>query len=274
MITYQGIRLPWAGRLTKASLDFGNIFGVHHPATHPCRFIVHELLVVRLIANPRNKNNQMHSSLWLIAPSDDHAFNKCLKDLIGSTLPSDFPHAPKNNFIPHVTITSDIDPSKTYGSAPQEWLNSLTLPEFKRESNEVIIELEELEAGDPFFKKVTLRAKKDANLVKLAAKCRQQGLGLEVSDESEAQKWAENEYLPHLSLFYGDIPKDEVQKKIGLIELQLGFELGSLFDCCGGTLAMGAKLVLVDTSTAVAEWKPIAERECPWVMWRMARGLL
>ncbi|KAK5199551.1 Pre-mRNA-splicing factor cef1 [Exophiala xenobiotica] len=221
-----------------------------------------------------NKNNQMHSSLWLIAPSDDHAFNKCLKDLIGSTLPSDFPHAPKNNFIPHVTITSDIDPSKTYGSTPQEWLNSLTLPEFKRESNEVIIELEELEAGDPFFKKVTLRAKKDANLVKLAAKCRQQGLGLEVSDESEAQKWAENEYLPHLSLFYGDIPKDEVQKKIGLIELQLGFELGSLFDCCGGTLAMGAKLVLVDTSTAIEEWKPIAERECPWVMWRMARGLL
>jgi len=232
---------------------------------------IHRPRVAGCSTDCKSKNNQMHSSLWLIAPSDDHAFNKSLKELIGSTLPSDFPHAPKNNFIPHVTITSDVDPSKTYGSKPQEWLDSLALPEFKREANEVIIELEELEAGEPFFKKITLRAKKDANFVELAAKCRQQGLNL---SESEAQKWAENEYLPHLSLFYGDIPKDEVQKKIGLIELQLGFELGSLFDCCGGTLAMGAKLVLLDTSRAIEEWKPIAERECPWVMWRMAKGLL
>jgi len=215
----------------------------------------------------------MPSSLWLIAPSDDHPFNKSLKDLIGSTLPSDFPHAPKNNFIPHVTLTSEIDPKQTYerSSSPQEWLDSLTLPEFKKEKNEVVIELEELEAGEPFFKKVTLRAKKDANLLKFASKCREHGLEL---SEGEAQKWAENEYLPHLSLFYGDISKNDVQKKIGLIELQLGFEFGSLFDCCGGTLAMGAKLVLVDTSKEIADWKPIAERSLPWVIWTMAKGLL
>jgi len=215
----------------------------------------------------------MPSSLWLIAPKDDHPFNKSLKDLISSTLPSDFPHAPKNNFIPHVTVTSEIDPAKTYekSSSPQEWLDSLTLPEFKKEKNEVVIELEELEAGEPFFKKVTLRAKKDANLIKFVSKCREQGLAV---SESEGQKWAENEYLPHLSLFYGDIPKADVQKKIGLIELQLGFEFGSLFDCCGGTLAMGAKLVLVDTSKEIKDWTPIAQRDCPWVMWTMARGLL
>ncbi|OAP63320.1 hypothetical protein AYL99_02547 [Fonsecaea erecta] len=213
------------------------------------------------------------SSLWLVAKRDDEPFNKSMKELIGSTLPSDFPHAPKRNFIPHVTITSDIEPSKTYGAAssPQEWLDSLTLPEFKKEANEVNIELEELEAGDPFFKKVTLRAAKDANLLKLAAACRQQGLQL---SEAEAKSWAENEYLPHLSLFYGDIPRSDVQKKISLIELQLGFEFGSLFDCCGGTLSMGAKLVLVDTSKPLEEWSPIAERECPWVMWKMAKGLL
>ncbi|KAI1612606.1 2',3'-cyclic-nucleotide 3'-phosphodiesterase [Exophiala viscosa] len=213
----------------------------------------------------------MHSSLWLIPPSADNPFNKSIQDLITNTLPSDFPHAPKNNFIPHVTITSDVDPAKTYESKPQEWLDSLTLPEFKRESNEVIVELEELEAGEPFFKKVTLRAKKDDNLIKVAAACRRQGLSI---SEDEASQWAEKDYLPHLSLFYGDIPQDEVQKKIGLIELQLGFELGSLFDCCGGTLAMGGKLVLVDTGKSIEEWKPIAERECPWVMWRMAKGLV
>ncbi|EXJ54041.1 hypothetical protein A1O7_09378 [Cladophialophora yegresii CBS 114405] len=215
----------------------------------------------------------MPSSLWLIAPHDDHAFNKSLKDLIGTTLPSNFPHAPKNTFIPHVTVTSEIDPANTYekSSSPQEWLDGLTLPEFQKEKNEVVIELEQLEAGEPFFKKVTLRAKKDANLVKFASKCREQGLLL---SENEAQKWAENEYLPHLSLFYGDIPKDEVQKKIGLIELQLGFEFGSLFDCCGGTLAMGAKLVLVDTSKEIKDWTPIAQRDCPWVIWTMSKGLL
>ncbi|KIW63161.1 hypothetical protein PV04_10029 [Phialophora macrospora] len=215
----------------------------------------------------------MLSSLWLIAPNDDHPFNKSLKDLIGGTLPSDFPHTPKNNFIPHVTVTSEIDPAKTYerSSSPQEWLDSLVLPEFQREKNEVVLELEQLEAGEPFFKKVTLRAKKDANLVKFASKCREQGLLL---SESEAQKWAENDYLPHLSLFYGDIPTSEVQKKIGLIELQLGFEFGSLFDCCGGTLAMGAKLVLVDTSKEIKDWVPIAQRDCPWVIWTMSRGLL
>ncbi|KIW21068.1 hypothetical protein PV08_01647 [Exophiala spinifera] len=213
----------------------------------------------------------MHSSLWLIAPSDEHAFNRSLKDLISSTLPSDFPHAPKNNFVPHVTITSDVDPAKTYGSSPQEWLDSLALPDFKRETDEVTIELEQLEAGEAFFKKVTIRARKDGNLVKLAAACRRQALAV---SEGEAQKWAEHEYLPHLSLFYGDVPKDDVQKKLGLIELQLGFELGSLFDCCGGTLAMGAKLVLVDTSKPINEWKPMAVRECPWVMWRMAKGLV
>ncbi|ETI19495.1 hypothetical protein G647_09329 [Cladophialophora carrionii CBS 160.54] len=215
----------------------------------------------------------MPSSLWLIAPHDDHAFNKSLKDLIDTTLPSDFPHAAKNPFIPHVTVTSEIDPATTYekSSSPQEWLDGLILPEFQKEKNEVVIELEQLEAGEPFFKKVTLRAKKDANLVKFASKCREQGLLL---SESEAQKWAENEYLPHLSLFYGDIPKDEVQKKIGLIELQLGFEFGSLFDCCGGTLAMGAKLVLVDTSKEIKAWAPIAQRDCPWVIWTMSRGLL
>ncbi|KAK4943819.1 hypothetical protein LTR10_016722 [Elasticomyces elasticus] len=213
----------------------------------------------------------MHSSLWLIPPSADHPFNKSVQDLIANTLPSDFPHAPKNNFIPHVTITSDVNPAKTYGDSPQKWLDSLALPEFKRESDEVTIELEELEAGEPFFKKVTLRARKDQNLVKLASACRRQSLLL---SGDEAQTWAKNDYLPHLSLFYGDVPRDEVQKKVGLIELQLGFELGSLFDCCGGTLAMGAKLVLVDTGRPIESWQPIAERECPWVMWRMAKGLV
>jgi 2',3'-cyclic-nucleotide 3'-phosphodiesterase len=214
----------------------------------------------------------MPSSLWLILPKEDHPFNKVLTELIVETLPSDFPRVPKNTFIPHVTITSDIDPEKTYAStSAQQWLDNLRLPDLKKEIDEATIELEAVEAGDPFFKKLTLRAKKDGNLVKLAAKCREQGV---LISEAEAQKWAGDEYLPHLSLMYADMPKDEVQKKVGLIEMQLGWSFGSLFDCCGGTLCMGAKLVLVDTSKAIDQWRPIAEREVSWVRWTMARGLI
>ena len=212
------------------------------------------------------------TSLWLIAPNDDHPFNKSLKDLIVETIPSNFSSAPKVKFIPHVTVTSDIDPTKTYESSPQEWLDNLSLPtDFKKEKNEVVIELEELEPGEAFFKKITLRAKRDANLLKLASKCREQGV---LVSESEADAWAENEYSPHLSLFYGDLPMKDVKKKIPMIELQLGFEFGSLFACCGGTLAMGAKLVLVDTSKEIKDWAVIAERHLPWTIWTMAKGLL
>lgn len=212
------------------------------------------------------------SSLWLITPKEDHAFNKSLIELISSTVPANFPRAPKYNFIPHVTITSDIDPAKTYGksSSPQEWLDSLNIPDFKAEHNEVPIELQKIEIGEPFFQKVTLRAKKDANLLKFAGKLREQA----VPTTSDAATWAEKEYLPHLSLFYGDVPKDEADEKYDDIETQLGWEFGSLFDCCGGMLCMGAKLVLVDTSKPINEWKPIAEKHMPFVVWKMARGLI
>ncbi|KAK5095955.1 DNA replication initiation factor cdc45 [Lithohypha guttulata] len=213
------------------------------------------------------------SSLWVIPPRDDHPFNKSLLSLIQETIPSDFPRVPKSNFkfLPHVTVTSEISPS-TYGSDAQSWLDNLSLPtEFQKEKVEPTIELEEIEVGDVFFRKLTLRAKKDENLVKLASVCRSQGLG--VSDE-EGKKWAESEYAPHLSLMYADLERAEVQKKVGLVELQLGWEFGSLFDCCGGTLAMGGRLVLVDTSGDVEGWKVLASRECNWMRWTMARGLI
>jgi 2',3'-cyclic-nucleotide 3'-phosphodiesterase len=135
----------------------------------------------------------------------------------------------------------------------------------------VHVEFETLESSEHFFRKVTLSASKQANLVKLAAMCREQAVQISAQD---AEEWAEKEFSPHLSLFYGDVPLTDVKKKIPMIELQLGFEFGSLFDCCGGTLAMGARLALVETGKEIKDWELIAERELPWVMWKMARGLL
>lgn len=215
------------------------------------------------------------ASLWLIAPRPDHPFNKSLVDLISSTIPSNFTSTKLPKFTPHVTLTADIDPSKTYASSssPQAWLDGLTLDDlgYKKEFSEVIVELEELEINDPYFKKLSLRAKKDDNLVKLAARCRE--VGTQVSG-SDAKAWVESEYQPHLSLMYSDLSRADVQKRMGLMELQLGFEFGSLFDCCGGQLAQGAKIALVDTSKDVGEWKILAERDVNWVAWRMARGLI
>lgn len=215
------------------------------------------------------------ASLWLIAPKQDHPFNKSLLDLITSTIPSNFSQAKIPRFTPHVTLTSDIDPSKTYSSAssPQAWLDELNIDDlgYRNQFSEVVIELEELEIGDAYFKKLNLRAKKESNLLKLAARCRAIGTGV---DDGEAKKWAESEYEPHLSLMYADLSRADVQKRMGLMELQLGWEFGSLFDCCGGQLAQGAKIALVDTSKEVGDWKIIAERDATWVVWRMARGLI
>lgn len=213
------------------------------------------------------------SSLWLIVPQPEHPFNKSLNDLMHDTIKSDFSTYKLEKFTPHVTLTSDIEPSTYSSGSAQEWLDGLDLDlDFKKELNEVHIELELLEAGNSYFKKLYLRAGKDENLVKLAAKAREQtGKGI---SEDEARKWAENEYLPHLSLMYSDVGEDVVQKKLGLVELQLGWEFGSLFACCGGQLAGGAKIVLVDTSGEVAGWKVLAERQAPWVAWKIARGLI
>ena len=215
----------------------------------------------------------MPASLWLV-PKDKHPFTTCVQELISDTVPSKFDATSKkhDDFTPHVTMTSNVDPATTYEkSSPQEWLDSLPLPEFKQEYDEVEIELDHLEPGDSYYTKLSIIASHDDNLSKLAAICHREGSQM---SDADAQKWAKTEYTPHLSLLYADIPKDEIKKKAGLIELQLGFAFGSLFDCCGGTMHMGGNLVLVDTTKPIEEWKPIASRDTPWVLWRLSKSLV
>lgn len=211
----------------------------------------------------------MPYSIWLV-PREGNPFTKTTQELISDTVPRQF-IAEKDiqHFPPHVTLTSDIDPSKA-SSDPQKWLDGLSLPEFKAEANEVIVELDHLEAEDPHFRKMNLAVNGNANLRKLAAAVREQAIG------GGGEEWASKEYRPHLSLFYGHTPTKDVQAKIPLIEMKLGFAFGDLFACCGGTLCMGGFMVLVDTGKPVAEWKDavVAKRETPWVMWRASRGLL
>jgi len=134
------------------------------------------------------------SSLWLIPPPTSD-FNKHLQDLITASIPRHFSNTKTHDFIPHVTITSNISPS-LHTPNPQAWLDSLDLP--LTSAITITAEIEALDPEDPFFKKLTLRLGKDGSLCDLAARCRAEGvLG---GDEERAREWVRNEYAPHLSL--------------------------------------------------------------------------
>lgn len=212
----------------------------------------------------------MPMSLWLV-PHAHNPFTKAVQELVTDEVPKQFDQK-KQKVIPHVGLISDIDIEKVSGGkSPQEWLDGIQLPEFKAEFSEVVVELDEVGADDDFYRKLNISVKNEPNLDKLAASCRQSGAG---TSEEKAQAWVQSNFHPCLTLLYADIPTREAQNKVALIEMKIGFAIGDIFACCGGTLCMGGHLVLVDTSKPMDQWEPAAKRETPWVMWRASRGLL
>ncbi|KAF2479824.1 2',3'-cyclic-nucleotide 3'-phosphodiesterase [Neohortaea acidophila] len=212
----------------------------------------------------------MPYSLWLV-PYDDSPFTKTTQELINDTVPRQFlAEKDYQAFPPHVTLTSDVDLG---GKSPQEWLDSLQFGEdYKPQHHEVLIELDTVTAEDPKFRKMNISVKENENLKKLAASCRQQTHS--VSAE-QAQAWAKDEYRPHMSLLYADVPTQDVERKIPLIEMKIGFAYGDLFACCGGSFSMGGLITVVDTSSnETKDWKRVAQRETPWAMWRATRNLI
>lgn len=135
------------------------------------------------------------ASLWIVPPASS-PFNQVLQTLISNTIPPYFPEAQTHDFIPHLTLTSNIDQS-LYKEDPQVWLGSLHFPP-NPQHEPTFITLDALEAGDPFVKKLTLRSGKSEQLLQLAAAFR--AAAVENGDIDKAQKWANNDYLPHLSL--------------------------------------------------------------------------
>jgi 2',3'-cyclic-nucleotide 3'-phosphodiesterase len=133
--------------------------------------------------------NMPGSSLWLIPPQA-HPLSSIIPSLIDKTSKQfQSPH----RFLPHVTLTSEIAPSK-YGDDAQAWLDSLDLSS----NNDVQIEFERLGSDEAFFRKLYIKCKKSDGVKKLAQQCRQQVQGFE--EEGKAKTWAEQQYMPHLSL--------------------------------------------------------------------------
>lgn len=128
------------------------------------------------------------SSLWLLPPPN-HPLNAILFTLIQETAAHfDSEHL----FLPHVTLTSEIDPT-VYGSEPQPWLDSLELPS----SADVHVKFGHLNSEDVFVRKLYIRVDKEG-VLGLGKASRRQVNGY--SDEDVAKKWAEEQYVPHLSL--------------------------------------------------------------------------
>lgn len=208
-------------------------------------------------------------SLWLV-PKETNPFTKTAQELISETVPRNFVADNEiQNFPPHVTVTGELDADKAFGGkSPQEWLDALDFSSYRPEKNEVLLELDTVEAEDPFFRKMNIALKDNDNLRQVSALCRREA-GLD-------EAWSKNEYRPHLSLFYGDVPTQQVKSKVPLIEMKIGFAFGDLFACCGGALCLGGSLVVVDTRKPIREWHEaiVAKRETPWAMWRATRNLI
>ncbi|KAF2120901.1 2',3'-cyclic-nucleotide 3'-phosphodiesteras-like protein [Lophiotrema nucula] len=189
------------------------------------------------------------SSLWLLPPPSS-PLNSLLTSLIAQTS-SHFssPHL----FIPHVTLTSSISPS-TYASDPQAWLDSLPLPP----SSSVSVTFGELESRDIFVQKLFILVKKDG-VKELGKVCRRVVNGYDDKDGLGAEKWAEDEYMSHLSLLYHDCPvlsPPDISTIENLV-LKAGVSLEGKGELGGWT---GGKVVLVATDKPIEDWAPIAER--------------
>ncbi|KAF2173387.1 hypothetical protein M409DRAFT_15672 [Zasmidium cellare ATCC 36951] len=208
-------------------------------------------------------------SLWLV-PNENSPFSKTAQELISDTVPRNFVSQDEiQHFPPHVTVTGELNAGKAFGGkSPQEWLDSIDFSAYKPGQKEVVLELDTVEAEDPFFRKMNISVKESEDLRQVSATSRR-AAGLD-------EAWSKNEYRPHLSLFYGDVATQQVKAKVPLIEMKIGFALGDLFACCGGTLCMGGYIVVVDTRKPIREWKDaiVAKRETPWAMWRATRNLI
>ncbi|RVD83698.1 uncharacterized protein DFL_005477 [Arthrobotrys flagrans] len=202
------------------------------------------------------------ASLWLLPPPGP--LSTVLQTLISNTLPPRIP-SPVPDFQPHITITSGIPLSSS--SDFQKTLDAISIEE------RPIIKFKRLRYGTAFWTKITIEIHKSASLKSLAVACRSSilpGYG-----EEEAKDWVEkyttpaesgNEgFIPHLSLvYYGEGVEGGVRMGVGSDVNDAGVVVEEVepeeVKEMGGWV--GGKLVVVDTTKRVEEWRGgiLAER--------------
>ncbi|KAH6645951.1 2',3'-cyclic-nucleotide 3'-phosphodiesterase [Truncatella angustata] len=191
------------------------------------------------------------SSLWL-APPSDHPYHEILSELITKSLPSEFPSVVGPPFSPHMTLTSNIDPS-VYGDNPQQWLDSIPWPT----GDEVKILFRGIRTGDVFFRRGYIKVYDTEPVKSLAGLARARGVEGEDSIGPKTEKWLKEwtaSFGPHVSLIYGGDPIDDTKlAQIGEFCGESGLELQG-----GGW--KGGVVWLVPTDKPINQWKPIATK--------------
>lgn len=198
-------------------------------------------------------------SLWLVA---DPALE--IRDKLALAILRDVPLlCPEQKlplFLPHVTLTSNIDPASI--DDPQKWLDSLDLQLAMESAIEV--SFSEVAIGDRFFKKLFIRCVKNEGLMKLAKECRR--IAVLNGDGQEAERWVREEYDPHCSLMYSDLElREDVVPKMEQKLHHLGVTMGGTMIPDGEEVSSngwtGGYIVLVATNdTDLTQWDVVAQR--------------
>lgn len=153
------------------------------------------------------------SSLWLVPPPS-HPLHEILTTLITTTLPALVPPGPAPpsdktasppspsppTFAPHLTLTSNIDPSSTYATSPspQAWLDALPFPA----GTAVRVIFERVKTDNFFFRRCYLKVGYDG-VRYVAAVARARGVEGEEEVGRRTEKWLEEwraAFGPHVSL--------------------------------------------------------------------------
>ncbi|MBE7181019.1 MAG: hypothetical protein INR71_07395 [Terriglobus roseus] len=135
--------------------------------------------------------SSLGSSLFLVPPATS-PLRGALQSLISRDVPALFPDASPPDFVPHVTLTSQIAPA-VYGDDPAGWLARLQVP-----AAALDVRFRGVEAEAPFFRKCNVSVARGEGLLALAGECRR--VGVEGGDEAAARRWLDTEYRPHCSL--------------------------------------------------------------------------
>lgn len=196
------------------------------------------------------------SSLWLVPPEKSELYS-VIHDLILNQLPSIFPIASVPGFTPHVTLTADTVFPNLEDS--QQWLDSLDLPQ----SMEVLkVVIGEAEVGSTFFRKLAMRCEKTQGLCELAIHARKAAMG--ESRIQSAKRWVEEDYKPHISLMYSDLPIPILQGQLEDVHVKITKVKQR---SPNSDTAKGGAIWLVPTYKPIEGWKPEAIRELPKTEW-------